>query len=152
MSNIEESLILLIDNDFGFINKVKDLLFLNGFNNIIVANSCKEAISKCENGILPFLIIMEYIFMGTDGEELIKRIKSCFEETDIIVVSGSNKLSHSFSSLRHGAVAFILKNDFNRTPKMLIDSVRMWLEMNRRETVIVQKLETITNGVKWVMA
>ena len=141
-----------------FINKLNQFLEKYGFNNIIIVTDCKEAIKVAsnynDNSNLLYIVIMEYEFATMTGEKLIREIKKRLS-ANIIVVSGSKKLSDSFSSLRNGAASFIHKDDFLQNPKILIDSINMWLDVGARESIIVKKLEKINNmGVmgEWQIA
>lgn len=122
LKSIYNSLILVIDEDEEFLNKLCSILHKAGFYKVKKATTYSEAINIC-NLYNPFLIIMEYSFQNISGKELIQKVKKYC--TKIIVLSGSEKLADSFKSLEYGALSFIHKKD-KHWEISIIDSVITW--------------------------
>ncbi|NQU32903.1 MAG: response regulator [Bacteroidetes bacterium] len=143
--SIYDILILLVDNDDNFLEESFTLLVNAGFQRIIKAKSCDDAIEICQSAEKPYLIIMEYNFSRMSGPELIRAIKLQCDDIKMIVLSSSDKLADSFKSLESGALSFIHKND--DWAHMLLDSIRTWIdfykrqELNRRD--FKQKLQDL---------
>ena len=147
MYSIYNTLILLVDNDDDFLINVQNLLTAAGFQHIITANNCDDAIQLCKSSEKPYLIIMEYNFRSMTGAELIEQVKAYCNSIKLIVLSGSNKLSDSFKSLEVGALSFIHKDEVN-WDKMVIDSVRSWVDFYKKKEYnrveFRQKLKNLT--------
>ncbi len=146
MYSIYDTLILLVDNDVAFLNHVKGLLVDSGFQQVLTAHTCKEAIALCDESDPPYLIVMEYHFRSMTGPQLIEEVKNKCKSARFIVLSDSAKLADSFKSYEAGALSFIHKNDKNWQLSML-DSVRTWMgyykQLETRRVTFREKLNQL---------
>lgn len=118
--------ILLIDNDYNFLEKVKKLLESEGYINVVIARNCKDALNLIED-IEDLYIISEFQFKSMSGEELLTKLKKRLNgKMKVIILSNSKKLSDSFKTMRLGALSFIHKTEDN-WKSILNDSLTTWI-------------------------
>jgi len=70
---MEKKKILLVDDEQGFVDTVKQYLESRKYN-VIVANDGKEALEKVEEN--PDLILLDIIMPGIDGFEVLRRLRN----------------------------------------------------------------------------
>ena len=70
---MEKKKILLVDDEQGFVDTVKQYLESRKYN-VIVANNGKEALEKVEEN--PDLILLDIIMPGIDGFEVLRRLRN----------------------------------------------------------------------------
>lgn len=152
MYSIYDTFILLVDDDVDYLKKVKNILTTAGFQHIMIASSCEDAIQICLSSTRPYLVVMEYrlkeeMAKGVNEPILLRYIIEQCIGIKVIVLSGSNKLSDSFRSLEYGALSFIHKTD-DDWEHVLLDSVRSWIEFYKkteyRKISFRQKLNNLT--------
>jgi len=125
-NSIYDTLILLVDNDEYFLMKVKDVLENAGFQQVIIAKSCLEALALCEGQNKPYLVIMDFDFRNMTGHDFIRKVSGLCDELKVIVLSGSRSITSSFKALESGALSYIQKSNYD-WKTTLVNSVSTWL-------------------------
>jgi putative nucleotidyltransferase with HDIG domain len=122
--NINE--ILIVDDE----PIIRDILVrkLTGSGYKVVAlENAFEALSKMEECPVP-LIISDIIMPGMDGIELLKRVRSKYPDTAVVVITAVSNVSIAIEALREGAYDYLIK-PFNLEEVLL--SVRNVFEKRR---------------------
>ena len=122
--NINE--ILIVDDE----PIIRDILVrkLTGSGYKVAAlENAFEALSKMEECPVP-LIISDIIMPGMDGIELLKRVRSKYPDTAVVVITAVSNVSIAIEALREGAYDYLIK-PFNLEEVLL--SVRNAFEKRR---------------------
>lgn len=123
-------------------------LFREGLRQIIERdpdlNVCGEAANSAEAlalipGIHPDLVLVDISLGGSSGIDLIKAIKSQYDELPVLVVSMHEESLYAERALRAGAMGYIMKHEPGKTVKAAIHKVlggEMYLSEKMSSTVI----------------
>ena len=123
-------------------------LFREGLRQIIERdpdlNVCGEAANSAEAlalipGIHPDLVLVDISLGGSSGIDLIKAIKSQYDELPVLVVSMHEESLYAERALRAGAIGYIMKHEPGKTVKAAIHKVlggEMYLSEKMSSTVI----------------
>jgi DNA-binding NtrC family response regulator len=135
-----DKVILLIDNDTIFLEKLKTLLENEGYQRVYIATNCIDALSFIKDSGDLF-IITEFQFKIMDGEALLRKIKRKLNsKMKVIVLSETTKLSDSFKTMRLGALTFINKHE-KGWKSTLNDSLRTWIDYYNHQEFIRQEFK-----------
>jgi DNA-binding NarL/FixJ family response regulator len=123
-------------------------LFREGLRQIIERdpdlNVCGEAANSAEALALiprihPDLVLVDISLGGSSGIDLIKAIKSQYDELPVLVVSMHEESLYAERALRAGAMGYIMKHEPGKTVKAAIHKVlggEMYLSEKMSSTVI----------------
>lgn len=145
MNNIHDTLIIIIDKDLNFINNIKNILFNDGFKNIVISNPKSLFKLMYTNKSVPCLIIMEDRCNGFDNSELLSKIKTLENNSSVIITTKSNIINSFKLLIESTAVSILNKNDITQSPKILLESVITWLNIKYRKILINKKLDSYIN-------
>ena len=122
---VEDTKILIVDDDDEILASLKDILEDNGFT-VITAHNGKEGIKKYESE-KPRLIITDITMPDMEGIELIRTLSKKGDKVPIIVMSG-HVVGRQFlqAALRFGAVDKLTKPF---TIKQLLEKVNRFLSV-----------------------
>jgi DNA-binding NtrC family response regulator len=116
--------LLIVDDEPDIRNSLKRRFILNGYG-VDTADGGESALAMLEQS--PYQIVISDIKMpGMDGIELLRRIRSEYPMTRVIMMTGFVTLENGLSCLRHGADTCIFKPFGNL--KEMDDAIRNALE------------------------
>src|SRR5215204_6577968 len=102
------------------------------------ASSAAEALQAVPR-LKPDLILVDISLGGTSGIELIKHIKTDYEELPVLVVSMHDESLYAERALRAGAMGYVMKHEPGKTVKNAIHKVlrgEMYLSERMSSSVI----------------
>ena len=102
------------------------------------ASSAAEALQALRQ-LKPDLVLVDISLGGTSGIELIKHIKSEFEELPVLVVSMHDESLYAERALRAGAMGYVMKHEPSKTVKSAIHKVlqgEMYLSEKMSSTIV----------------
>jgi DNA-binding NarL/FixJ family response regulator len=100
--------ILLVDDNFLYLEELKSFLQDNGVEVIGTAGNGLEALNKVAM-LQPEMIVMDIEMAGCDGIEATRLIKQDFPEIEIVILTVSEDDEHLFAAIRAGASGYLLK-------------------------------------------
>jgi len=99
--------ILVVDDERLFLTLVRDELDRAGYA-VLTAENAAEALATLAQQPVQ-LVIMDVVMPGTDGLELLPRVRADYPEIPVIVVSGRASFLTGVHAMRQGAVDFLRK-------------------------------------------
>ena len=99
--------ILVVDDDEGVREYVHVLLSREGLD--VVSASDGEEGMKLLDEAQPDLVLLDVTMPGTNGLELLRRIKQDHRELPVVMLSGQGEAANVVESLRYGAADFLDK-------------------------------------------
>lgn len=130
--------ILVVDDDRLFLNLVRDELEKAGFT-VVTCEDGTQAQELLARGPV-HAIIMDVVMPGTEGLELLPRIRKDYPDVPIVVVSGRASFLTGVQAMRLGAVDFFRKPlNFDE----LIRSVRNGIRQGRAEAPSPMRLASL---------
>lgn len=112
----EDISILVVDDEPDILDSLEEMLLLNGFTNIELAENGEEAIKKLKNKCYD-IVITDISMPGKDGFEVVKFLRKNHPSSVPIVMTGYINTDTAIKSFKSGAYDF-LKKPFNK--EMLI--------------------------------
>lgn len=106
--------ILIVDDDLLVRNKLRALLEWERYGFTICAEAVNglEALAELENN-KPDLVIMDVCMPVIDGIQLCREISVRYKNTKMIVLSSFDNFEYVRTTMKNGAVDYILKHDLN---------------------------------------
>lgn len=128
--------ILVVDDDAIFADLLKTSLSDRGFENVVVADSARMALTEVEKAAAPFdCFLLDIIMEEMDGIELcsVLRKRSEYRATPIIMLTSSKATQHMTSAFEAGATDFLNKplNVFDMIGR--INAAMMLVEATKKE-------------------
>lgn len=99
--------ILVVDDERLFLTLVRDELVKAGYT-VVTAESGAEALEALAKQPVQ-VVIMDVVMPGTDGLELLPRVRKDYPQIPVIVVSGRASFLTGVHAMRLGAVDFLRK-------------------------------------------
>ncbi len=102
-----------------------------GIRAFLTQKSLHEVIAECEDGVTalelvakhrPDIVIVDLRIPRLDGLEVTRRVVQKYPSTKVVVLSMYSSDSYVASALRHGALAYVLKNSDIRELNAAIES------------------------------
>jgi two-component system NarL family response regulator len=100
--------LLLVDDNFLYIDGLKDFLEDNGIEVVGTACNGLDALNKAAM-LQPDTIVMDVQMGGCDGIQATQRIKREFPDVEIIMLTVCEDDEHLFAAIRAGASGYLLK-------------------------------------------
>lgn len=117
-SKWDETQVLIVDDDLGMLETLKDILSEMNFN-ITVAENGFKAIEMLQDGWFD-VVLMDIQMPGIDGIETLKRIKCFKPDAKIILMTACTIAGIVVEAWKEGAAEIISKPlDINHLGKML---------------------------------
>ncbi len=123
--------VMIVDDELYARTRVKVDLHLeqDGFLVDQEASSGQEALKRmCAQR--PDILMMDMRMPGMDGVELLKRVKRLYPDLPAIALSGYEDFAYVRSSLKLGAVDYLLKHDLNR--EVVLEALQKCAEQIRQ--------------------
>src|SRR5690606_870291 len=118
--------ILCIDDDAGVLGTYRRALLGDG-HSVVGVHNVEAALNVLSRGGID-LIIADYCMPGTNGLELLARLKRDGIDTPVIMVTGYGSIDHAVTAMKAGAIDYMTK-PIDLTQLCLI--VRQTLELMR---------------------
>lgn len=131
--------VFIVDDDTKLLTMLKHYLEKNSdfILEVLVFATGENCLDKME--LNPDVVILDYYFDATNkgaknGQEILQRIKEVRPQTEVIMISGQDKLDIALECMRGGAYDYIVKNDsaMMRT-QLLTDKI---LTMKSKEMIM----------------
>ncbi|MFW5694984.1 MAG: sigma-54-dependent transcriptional regulator [Alkalispirochaeta sp.] len=108
--------ILLVDDEPGVLAAQRNLLRLNGFNQVLEAQTAQEARILLARESID-LVLLDLTLPEESGQELLKEMTASHPDTEVIVVTGASDVTTAVHCMRIGAYDFLVKgSDSSRIP------------------------------------
>lgn len=134
--------ILVVDDEKKITDQLAHFFRRKGFT-VYEANSSKEAFSVLEKQPVS-LVLLDYMLPGDlNGIEILKRIKSEYPDTEVIMVSGQEDIDVVIEAQRQGAI------DFVRKPFSLSE-IMFAIERTGKYVQLLQKLNHSENHLSLI--
>jgi two-component system response regulator AtoC len=108
MQKLNNSTVLIVDDDESICKYLKDLLSLRGFKPI-TANSGEKAIELLSRGDCFSLILLDLMMPGLNGLDVLKHIKQIDSSVPVIMISVNGLANAVVSAIKGGASDYIVK-------------------------------------------
>ena len=105
---IESSRILIVDDQPAILEAENQLLRLEGFRNIVTAESAEEARSAFTEDTIA-LVLLDLTLKGETGQSLLEWLRREHPDTEVIVVTASSDVSMAVECMRSGARDYLVK-------------------------------------------
>ncbi|MDD5644935.1 MAG: response regulator [bacterium] len=99
--------ILIVDDESGIREVLKELLERKGYQVLAVANG-EDALELMKN-VLPQVVILDYLMPGMDGLETLSRIKKEYPEVLVAILTGAGSEYIAVKAMKLGADDYICK-------------------------------------------
>src|SRR5882724_635681 len=100
--------ICLVDDDLMCLNLYRQLLKQLGYSNIELFDNGQECLDNLDK-LHPDVIFLDYNMEGLNGMDVLKRIKQFNKNIIVLFISGNENLETAISTMRQGAVDYLLK-------------------------------------------
>lgn len=104
---IQQSKILVVDDDPNIRKTLSDILRVKGYANVM-AGSGREAIAAAEREIFSVALI-DLMLPDMSGLDVMARIKSVSPLTEAIILTGHASMDSAIEAIRRGAFSYLLK-------------------------------------------
>ncbi len=107
ITNPNDSLILIVEDDVDYANTVSVILYSKGYQPA-VATTGWEAIEKIKEQP-PAVLLLDLKLPDTDGIKLLPRLKALVPDTEVIILTGYATVDTAVQALHLGAFAYLQK-------------------------------------------
>jgi len=126
---VEKARVLLVDDETEFLQSLVKVLGRRGLE-VEGATSGQEALERLEKS--PFdVVVLDLMMPGMDGLETLKRIKTSWPETEVILLTAVGSVEKGLQGMRGGAFDYVLKPmDVEELVEKIKEArERKWLQM-----------------------
>lgn len=121
-------MIILVDDDFIFLEMLKESLIDNPELNIVAFQSGEECINHLH--LNPDVIVLDYFLnsenpSAKNGLEILKKIRDVNPKTKVIILSGQEDGNLVYEFVRENATNYVVKDDnaFENVKKAINDII-----------------------------
>ncbi len=121
-------MIILVDDDFIFLEMLKESLIDNPELNIVAFQSGEECINHLH--LNPDVIVLDYFLnsenpAAKNGLEILKKIRDVNPKTKVIILSGQEDGNLVYEFVRENATNYVVKDDnaFENVKKAINDII-----------------------------
>ena len=100
--------ILVVDDEIEYQRVFSYLLKRNGYD-VITASGAREALNLLESNEIN-LIMTDLKMPDMDGLELVKAVKSEYEDIDIMIITAFGSIESAVEAMKYGACGYSIKN------------------------------------------
>lgn len=101
--------IIVIDDEYDFLETIKRGLITSGFINVRIENDPLKAASAIKRGELFDVALLDITMPGMNGTELLEIIKNNSPHTECIMVTAVNEVKVAVDCLKKGAYDYLTK-------------------------------------------
>jgi len=110
--------VLLIDDEYSIRFTIAEMLRADGYD-VITAQNAEEAWQLLQKNEFD-IVVSDVLLPGTNGLDLVKRIRASYPLTQIVVISGEPDLTLSTQALKIGVFDYLLKPVSGRVIRKVI--------------------------------
>lgn len=111
---IEDSTILVVDDELGMRDYMEYLLRSEGYANVVMADGGQDAIHRLSDQRFN-LVITDLAMPVVNGFQVMEHVQQHCPETPVIVITAFGSMESAMKAIRHGAADYITKPfDFNQ--------------------------------------
>ncbi len=121
--------IFIVDDDPMQATMLADYLSKYSTFSISVYNSGEECLKNLNKN--PEIIFLDYNFdkagkMAMDGIDILKEIKEAKPETEVVMISGQDKIEVAVNTIKYGAFDYIVKSEsaFHRSENIIFNIIK----------------------------
>ncbi|WP_027720150.1 response regulator [Maridesulfovibrio zosterae] len=104
---MEQMKIMLVDDEESLLSTTKELFEKMGFY-VFTSTSGKNALEQLRTEKID-VIILDIKMPGTDGMDILQRIKKDYPLTEVIILTGHGTMKSAIEGLKRGAMDFLVK-------------------------------------------
>jgi PAS domain S-box-containing protein len=120
MSSPPEALpILVVDDDDQMLRTIGDILRLRGYDPT-VASSGQQALAVAAEGEPPAIALIDLRLPDMDGLELMSRLRSMSQLTEVVILTGNASVDSAVRALREASYDYLIKPV---QPDLLLDTI-----------------------------
>lgn len=145
--------IFIVDDDPMQSSMLQDYLSKYSTFKIHIFNSGEEAVKNLS--LEPQIVFLDYNFdlagqNAMDGVDILKEIKAVKPETEVVMISGQDRIEVAVNTMKYGAFDYIVKSEsaFHRSENVIFNIIK-GLKL-KAEASLYKKL-TVTFGVALVV-
>jgi len=148
---IEDSTILVVDDELGMRDYMGYLLGSEGYVHVVMAEGGQAAIQYLHEQSFD-LVITDLAMPTVDGFQVMEYVQQHCPDTRVIIITAFGSMESAMSAIRHGAVDYITKPfDFNQmamTVRRALEKIRLEREaaQRTREIAVLGELTRIINS------
>jgi signal transduction histidine kinase/DNA-binding response OmpR family regulator len=148
---IEESTILVVDDELGMRDYMEYLLESEGYAHVVMAEGGRAATQHLREQSFD-LVITDLAMPAVDGFQVMEYVQQHCPDTRVIVITAFGSVESAMSAIRHGAVDYITKPfDFNQmaiTIRRTLEKIQLEREsaQRAREIAVLGELTRIINS------
>ena len=110
--------VLLIDDEYSIRFTIAEMLRADGYD-VVTAQNAEEAWQLLQKNEFD-IVVSDVLLPGTNGLDLVKRIRASYPLTQIVVISGEPDLTLSTQALKIGVFDYLLKPVSGRVIRKVI--------------------------------
>jgi len=110
--------VLLIDDEYSIRFTIAEMLRADGYD-VITAQNAEEAWQLLQKNEFD-IVVSDVLLPGTNGLDLVKRIRASYPLTQIVMISGEPDLTLSTQALKIGVFDYLLKPVSGRVIRKVI--------------------------------
>jgi DNA-binding NtrC family response regulator len=121
--------IFIVDDDHAQAEMMQDYLSKYSTFNIHSFRSGEECLKKLD--LKPDIVFLDYNFDkagygSLDGLDILKEIKSKKPHTEVVMISGQDKIEVAVNTMKYGAFDYIIKSEsaFHRAENAILNLIR----------------------------
>src|SRR6187549_502723 len=121
--------IFIVDDDSTQSMMLKDYLSKYSYFNIQVFRSGEDCLKNIN--LNPEVIFLDYHFdkvgpNAMNGIEILKEIKSQKPQTEVVMISGQDKIEVAVNTIKYGAFDYVVKSEtaFHRSENIIFNIIR----------------------------
>ncbi|MDO9530329.1 MAG: response regulator [Syntrophales bacterium] len=141
MSDISEkkATILLVDDDAGMRETLKDILVDKGYQVTIFASG-KEAIKEIRKGLFD-IVIVDLKLPDVGGIQILEEAKEVNPESAVIMMTGYASLESAVEALNRGAFSYIIKPFNMDEVKVVIKKALHQIKLSKENQNLIDELQ-----------
>ena len=138
--------ILVIDDEESILNLLAIILRNRGYT-VATANNAKIGLELVAS-LKPSLVLLDYMMPGIDGLEALKKIRTEYPDTYVIMFTGKGSEEIAVELMKAGASDYILKPFSNQNLVERIESVLRTREIELKNRELVAERELLLNEIR----
>ncbi len=131
MQKTKNPLIFIVEDSLIYKDLIVGYLQSKKFDNIQVFKNGEECLKAIHQQ--PDIIILDNIYDGISGIELMQKVKETNPLIDFIFLSGQNEIPVAIKIMKLGAADYIIKNE--QAPYRLVRSIEQLLKATKKEKI-----------------